>query len=95
MPAGPRTFSRAKPAKFWPMSNTKTPGFGSVIFTGCKTPVSCTVTPGNAWSLAGIDIGDGHRLPSRRDPHSRSARSSVQASSRPGDPSRRSPCVAS
>ncbi|MCC2669972.1 MAG: hypothetical protein K0Q72_2443 [Armatimonadetes bacterium] len=33
-PAGPLTESSACPERFWPMSKTKTPGFGSVTLTG-------------------------------------------------------------
>ena len=48
MPAGTGAGSerRTKPAKFWPMSSTKTPGAGLLTLMGLIS--ACTVTAGKA-----------------------------------------------
>ncbi len=49
-PASPFTRSRGRPAKFWPKSNTKTPGRGSVTVRGVS--VSVMRIGGAAWATS-------------------------------------------
>ena len=68
VPAGtpPSSRSSGQPAKFWPRSNTHTPGFGSVMLTG---RIRSTTSTGSAarQTRAVVRLGGG-AMPARTHP---------------------------
>ena len=49
-PGSPAALSRTTPAKFWPMSSTYVPGFGSAIDFGFSSAKARTGGPGCHWT---------------------------------------------